>query len=137
MSSLTEAFDALEGAVEASSRPPRTLPTRPATDVEGRSPGDQVRVRLTDGRVSRVDVRDHVLGLDPDEVGDLVAAAVNDALDAHDAALVAGIRAQDRTDLVQLSDQLDTIGKEAQRSLETYLSTMEDMLRRASREANR
>lgn len=92
---------------------------------------------MIDGRVARVDLRDHLLGLDAHEIGDLVAAATNQALDAHDRAVVADLQAQDHTDLNQLSQQLDAIGKEAQRSLETYLSSMEDLLRRTSREAHR
>ncbi|GAB3697486.1 hypothetical protein [Mariniluteicoccus flavus] len=137
MSSITEAFDALADAVETSAHPPQKMPVRPDTTVVGRSPGHEVGVHITRGRATRVEFREHVLGMDPDEIGELIVKAMNAALDEHDRAVVTGIQAQEDTDLHKLSTELEAIGREAQRSLETYLSTMETMMRKTAKDARR
>ncbi|GAB3623354.1 hypothetical protein GCM10027418_14370 [Mariniluteicoccus endophyticus] len=136
MSTISQSLDALSEAVRTATEPQKVPPTRPDVTVTGASPTPGVSVRITRGRVSAVDLRDSVLDRDPADIGGLVAEAVNAALDAYDAAVVAHLKAQEQTDTNKLARELEQIGTQAQRTLDEYLWTMQNMLRRASDEAN-
>ena len=70
------------------------------------------------------------------EVADLVMTAVNAAIEAHATALMATLQAS-TTDFGKLRGELAQIGEQAQRSMESHLEAMRQMLDEATERAER
>lgn len=104
--------------------------TLPQPEVSGASEQDEVRVSLTGGRVTDVEIDVRAMRLSNAELGEKVADAMNAALQAH-ATAIADAMADQRTDFGKLREELTQMGQEAQRAMERYTAGMNDSLAQA------
>ncbi len=100
-------------------------------EVEGADEHGLVTVRMVNGKVSGVDVDpqafrgSHVLG-------DLIKQAVNTAIDAHIAAMMASLQNED-TDYGALTKELRSIQLESLRAMDKFTGGMQEALAQAVR----
>lgn len=131
---MSEIQDIFRRLGEASNRSAATPFTVPEVEAEGASRDDLVTVRMAAGRATGVTIDPRAMRLTNVELADLVTEATNAAVQAHNDALAAAL--QDRqTDFGALREKLDSIGADAQRSMDRYLDTMYEVLQRSARQA--
>ncbi len=129
MESLRQVFadlDAQLARAEAPSPGP-DLESSPVT-AEGTAADERLRVTVTNGRVQEVSLQPQLLRLSNAELGDHIAEAVNNALEAYQTALMAQL-SQLSPDLGAVRDQVRQIQEDSIRSLDAYTDSMLQMLR--------
>lgn len=100
-----------------------------ADEVVGRAHDGRINVFMQAGRVTRVEIQPPARKLDPDELGEQLTLAINAAIDANLAVMVA--HQGDQPDFESLSKQLQSIQAESVRQLGKYTEGMHEMLRNA------
>ncbi len=100
-------------------------------EVEGYDEDELVRVQMLNGKVTSVDVQPHALR-GAYVLGDLIKAAVNNAIDAHLAAVMAQLN-DEKTDFAQLTKDLRSIQLESLRAMNNFTDGMQDALKQAVR----
>ena len=103
----------------------------PVASAEGTSADEQVRVSVAAGKVEQITIDARSMRLTNVELAEKLVEAVNAAIDAHGAAIVAAME-DDSTDFGQLNRGLDEIRADANQTMTKYLDAMTEMLGRAS-----
>lgn len=103
----------------------------PVASAEGTSADEQIRVSVAAGKVEQITIDARSMRLTNVELAEKLVEAVNAAIDAHGAAIVAAM-ADDSTDFGQLNRGLDEIRADANQTMTKYLDAMTEMLGRAS-----
>lgn len=131
MSDVQGMFEQLSAAAGRASRTPFTPPH---AEGEGTSDDGTVSARFAGGKLVELRIDAHTMRRGNAEVADLVVAAVNAAIEAHTAAMMTALQGAD-TDFGKLRAELAAIGDQAQRSMESQLGQMHEMLRQATQRA--
>ncbi len=100
-------------------------------EVEGYDEDELIRVQMTNGKVTSVDVQPHALR-GAHVLGDLIKDAVNAALDAHLAAVMAQIT-EEKADFAKLTKDLRSMQVESLRAMNNFTDGMQDALKQAVR----
>ncbi|MDO5287209.1 MAG: YbaB/EbfC family nucleoid-associated protein [Actinomycetia bacterium] len=129
MESLRQVFADLDAQLARAEvpSPGPDLESSPVT-AEGTAADERLRVTVTNGRVQEVSLQPQLLRLSNAELGDHIAEAVNNALEAYQTALMAQL-SQLSPDLGAVREQVRQIQEESIRSLDAYTDSMLQMLR--------
>ena len=133
MSDVQGMFESLS---EAAGRATHSSFTVPTAEGEGTSEDGTVSARIAGGKLVELRIDAHTMRRGNAEVADLVVAAVNQAIEAHATALMATLQAS-TSDFGKLRTELAEIGEQAQRSMESHLEAMRQMLDEATDRAAR
>ena len=99
-----------------------------APEVIGHAYDDRINVTMKAGRVTAVEIQPPARKLDAVQLGEELVTAINNAIDANLAAIMAD---QEQPDFTALSEQLHQVQAESVRQLNKYTEGMYDMLRQA------
>lgn len=135
MTDLSSMFERLSAAT-GSSGGAASAYRPPEVTAEGASDDQSVIATMTGGRLMSVRIDAHTMRRGNAEVGDAVVQAVNAAIDEHNRLALEALAASG-TDFAKLRSELSAIGEQAQRSMESNLSAMREMLDRATERASR
>ena len=133
MSDVQGMFDSLSAAAGRVSQNSFTVPT---AEGAGASEDGTVSARVAGGKLVELRIDAHTMQRGNAEVADLVMTAVNAAIEAHATALMATLQAS-TSDFGKLRAELAQIGEQAQRSMESHLEAMRQMLDEATERAER
>lgn len=100
-----------------------------AAEVVGAAYDDRIRVTMKAGKVTGVDLQPPVRRLELHELSEHLVEAINAAIDANLAALLA--QQGDQPDFENLSQQLQSIQAESIRQLNKYTDGMHEVLKNA------
>lgn len=103
----------------------------PQVTVIGADPDEFVRITITGSEASSVEIMAAALKKGNTELGDLVKAAINDALAKHARAMTE-LFADTSTDFGALQTRLNEISRSSQAAMSKYLNAMDDVLRQTS-----
>lgn len=103
----------------------------PQVTVIGADPDEFVRITITGSEASSVEIMAAALKKGNAELGDLVKAAINDALAKHARAMTEAF-ADTSTDFGALQTRLNEISRSSQAAMSKYLNAMDDVLRQTS-----
>ena len=101
-------------------------------EVEGSDPDELIRIRLLNGMVTGGDVHPAAMKAGSAGIGDLIKAAVNAAIDAHMAQVMAKLT-EDSSDFAQMTNELKQIQLDSLKSMDQFSEGIMDVLRQASR----
>ena len=133
MSDVQGMFESLSAAAGRVSQNAFTVPS---AEGQGASEDGTVSAKVAGGKLTELRIDAHTMRRGNAEVADLVIAAVNAAIEAHATALMSSLQASD-TDFGKLRGELAQIGEQAQRSMESHLEAMRQMLEEATDRATR
>jgi len=134
MSDVQGMFEALSAAAGRASQGPLAGLESVQADGEGSSEDGTVFARVSGGKLAELRIDAHTMRRGNAEVADLVIVAVNAAIEAHAAAMMAALSSS-RTDFGRLQGELAAIGEQAQRTMEQHLETMRQMVDQATKRA--
>lgn len=100
-------------------------------EVQGADEGELVLVKMVNGKVSEVDIQPQALR-GGHVLGELVKQAVNAAIDAHLAAVMAQLT-EEKTDFAQLTRELQSIQLDSLKAMNNFTDGMQDALKQAVR----
>lgn len=103
----------------------------PLIEVVGNDPDEFVRITIAGSEVTGVEILASALKRGNAELGDLVKAAINDALAKHAKAMIEAL-ADTSTDFGALQARLSEISERSQQAMASYLGAMDDTLRRTA-----